>query len=73
MFRKNPFINKHYKTLKYFAIGTSLFGLLSVAGVLYYYPELRTTPMGALKASKRLWNVTYAGIKIAWIYKYDKT
>ena len=24
-----------------------------------------------MKASKRLWNVTYAGLKIAWIYKKD--
>ena len=73
MFTSTTFLNKHYKTIKRAAIATSVLGLFSVVGVLYYYPELRNTPIGALKASHRLWNVTYAGIKIAWIYKKDKS
>ena len=58
-----------FRSLKYIAIGASLVGLVSIAGVVYYYPELRTTPVAILQASKRLWNVTHAGLKIAWIYK----
>lgn len=73
MLKKSAFLQKHYQKLKYIAIGSSFVGLASVAGVLYYYPELRSTPLQAFKASKRLWNVTYAGLKIAWIYKTDDT
>lgn len=73
MLRSSSFLQKHYQTIKYVVIGGSIVGITSVAGVLYYYPELRRTPFEAFKASKRLWNVTYAGLKIAWIYKTDKT
>jgi hypothetical protein len=62
---------KHKKLIQYIGISVGVVGVVSVAGVVYYYPELRETPIGALKASKRLWNVTYAGAKIAWIYKMD--
>lgn len=72
MLKKSSFLQKHYQTIKYLVLGTSLAGVMSLTGVLYYYPELRSTPIEALKASKRLWNVTYAGIKIAWIYKTDE-
>lgn len=62
---------KHKKLIQYVGVSVGVIGVVSVAGVVYYYPELRETPIGALKASKRLWNVTYAGVRIAWIYKTD--
>jgi hypothetical protein len=39
--------------------------------LLYAYPELRNSPLGLLKANHRLAVITYAGLKMAMIYRFS--